>query len=262
MNEPIGVLVVDDQAVVRAALRAVIDRRDRMRVLGEAADGAEAVAAAYELRPDVIVMDVRMPEMTGVEACRRILADWQHPPPPRILILTTFDLDEYVHAALRAGAAGFLLKNSRPEKLTEAITVVAEGESMLAPSVTQRLIRSFASLPTSLTSGHPAAGDAAEGGRGLGPGDAADGGRVPGPDPARLLTARELEVLALLARGEPNVAIAATLGVTEATVKSRVNRILTRLGLANRVQAAILAHDAGLVDRPRPHAPGAGPGPG
>ncbi|MFE7312243.1 response regulator [Streptomyces sp. NPDC057555] len=243
----IRVLLADDQEMVRDALRAVIDRRPDFEVVGTAADGAEAVARAVELRPDVVVMDVRMPGTNGVEATRLLLADWPHPgPPPRVLVLTTFDLDEYVHAALRAGAGGFLLKNSPPDQLAHALRVVAGGEAMLAPSVTHRLIGAFTALPAGLLPGAP-----------------------PGPTTAdrRLdaLTARELEVLVLVARGQSNRRIADGLGLSQATVKSRVNRILTRLGLDNRVQAALLAHEAGLLDpaadRPREDG-GAHGGPG
>lgn len=225
----IHVLLADDQEMVRAALRAVIDRRDDLCVVGEAADGGRAVDAAFRLRPDVVVMDVRMPGMTGVEATRRILTDWpHHSPPPRVLVLTTFDLDEYVHSALRAGACGFLLKNSPPGELAHAIRVVAGGEAMLAPSVTHRLINAFAALPIGLVAG------------------------TSDPAPGRhelidSLTERELQVLILVARGLPNQQIADALGLTQANVKSRVNRVLTRLGLDNRVQAAIVARDAGLL---------------
>ncbi|MYT27662.1 MULTISPECIES: response regulator transcription factor [unclassified Streptomyces] len=225
----IRVLLADDQEMVRDALRAVIDRRADFEVVGAAADGAEAVALAADLRPDVVVMDVRMPGMNGVEATRRLRADWPHPgPPPRVLVLTTFDLDEYVHAALRAGAGGFLLKNSPPDQLVHALRVVADGEAMLAPSVTHRLIGAFTALPAGLLPGAPPRRDAA----------------------ARLLdtlTARELEVLVLVARGRSNLQIGEDLGLSRPTVKSRVNRILTRLGLDNRVQAALLAHEAGLL---------------
>ncbi|WP_433173545.1 response regulator [Actinoallomurus sp. CA-150999] len=228
----IRVLLADDQEMVRAALRAVIDRREDLCVVGEAADGEQAVDAAFRLRPDVVVMDVRMPGMTGVEATRRILTGWPPPdPPPRVLVLTTFDLDEYVHSALRAGAYGFLLKNSPPDQLAHAIRVVAGGEAMLAPSVTQRLITTFAGLPLGLLPGAPASGH-----HGL----------------IDSLTERELQVLILVARGLSNLQIADALGLTQANVKSRVNRILTRLGLDNRVQAAILAYEAGLLTAP-PH---------
>ncbi|WP_438484079.1 response regulator [Streptomyces sp. S186] len=237
----IRVLLADDQEMVRDALRAVIDRRPDFEVVGAAADGAEAVALATELRPDVVVMDVRMPGMNGVEATRRLRADWPHPgPPPRVLVLTTFDLDEYVHAALRAGAGGFLLKNSPPDQLAHALRVVAEGEAMLAPSVTHRLIGAFTALPAGLLPGAPPRRDTA----------------------ARLLdtlTARELEVLVLVARGRSNLQIGEDLGLSQPTVKSRVNRILNRLCLDNRVQAALLAHEAGLLG-PGPD-PAGGPGP-
>ncbi|GAA4609773.1 response regulator transcription factor [Actinoallomurus liliacearum] len=225
----IRVLLADDQEMVRAALRAVIDRREDLCVVGEAADGDQAVDAASRLRPDVVVMDVRMPGTTGVEATGRIRAEWPHEDaPPRVLVLTTFDLDEYVHAALRAGASGFLLKNSPPDQLAHAIRVVAGGEAMLAPSVTHRLIDAFAALPAGLLPGTPApASDRRE--------------------PIDALTEREREVLILVARGLSNLQIADALGLTQANVKSRVNRILTRLGLDNRVQAAILARDAGLI---------------
>ncbi|MGP8300701.1 response regulator [Streptomyces inhibens] len=231
------VLIVDDQEMVREALRAVIDRRDEFTVVGDAADGEQAVAMAFDLRPDVVVMDVRMPGMTGVEATRRILTHWSRPePPPRILVLTTFDLDEYVHAALRAGACGFLLKNSPPDQLAHALRVVADGEAMLAPSVTHRLIGAFTALPAGLVPGTPRP----------------HAGRDRITD---ALTARELQVLVLVARGRSNLQIADDLGLTQANVKSRVNRILTRLGLDNRVQAAVLAHEAGLLPADPPGGP-------
>ncbi|GGU70420.1 DNA-binding response regulator [Streptomyces albospinus] len=238
MTDPdLRVLIVDDQEMVRDALRAVIGRRAGFSVVGDAADGAQAVALACSLRPDVVVMDVRMPGMTGVEATRRILADWPHPePPPRVLVLTTFDLDEYVHAALRAGACGFLLKNSPPDQLAHAIRVVADGESMLAPSVTHRLISAFTALPAGLVPGAPRPRT----------------GRSRATDLVGTLTERELPVLVLVARGRSNLQIAEALGLTEANVKSRVNRILTRLGLDNRVQAALLAHEAGLLPAAAP----------
>jgi DNA-binding NarL/FixJ family response regulator len=215
----VRVLVVDDQEIVRTALRLVIDRREGLSVVGEAGDGEEAVALAAALCPDVVLMDVRMPGTTGVEATRRIVREWPGPGPvPRVLVLTTFDLDEYVHAALRAGAVGFLLKTSRPEQLAAALRAAAEGEPVLSPTVTRRLIDTVTALPT------------------------------PAPAPAGVpLTEREVQVLVLVARGLSNARIAADLGLSEATVKSRVNRILTRLGLENRVQAALYAHQAGLA---------------
>jgi DNA-binding NarL/FixJ family response regulator len=228
-DRPIRVLVVDDQEMVRSGLRLMIERRPGLRVVGEAADGAAAVAAAGRQHPDVVLMDVRMPGMDGVEATRHIHSAWTADrPPPRVIVLTTFDLDEYVYAALRAGASGFLLKNCTPEQLVEAIRVVAGGEAMLAPSVTRRLIHEFARTAPAPPMVAPLAGE-------------------PGLD---ALTARELDVLVLVATGLSNAQIAARLGVTEANVKSRVNRILTRLGLDNRVQAAILAYSHGLLPPP------------
>ncbi|MGW7098858.1 response regulator [Streptomyces sp. NPDC054838] len=222
------VLIVDDQEMVRTALRLVIDRREGLSVVGEAADGEQAIARAVELRPDVVLMDVRMPGTTGVEATRSIVGDWPGPgPAPRVLILTTFDLDEYVHAALRAGADGFLLKNSHPDQLADAIRAAAGGEAVLAPSVTRRLIDTVTALPTALLPHAPA----------------------PTPDErvlTGLLTEREIQVLVLVARGLSNSRIASALCISEVNVKSRVNRILVRLGLENRVQAALIAHRAGL----------------
>jgi len=239
----IRVLLVDDQEMVRAALRVVIDRREDLCVVGEAGDGQGAIEAAANLRPDVVLMDVRMPGMTGVEATRRIMSEWPHPgPPPRVLVLTTFDLDEYVHSALRAGAGGFMLKNSLPDELANAIRVVAAGEAMLAPSVTHRLINAFAALPKGLVGTAPTERAAAGATAANVDADSADGLLAK-------LTERELHVLILVARGLSNAQIAETLDVTQANVKSRVNRILTRLGLENRVQAAILAHEAGLLAR-------------
>jgi len=230
----VRVLVVDDQEIVRTALRLVIDRREGLSVVGEAADGEQAVTRAVELRPDVVLMDIRMPGMTGVEATRRITARWPGPgPAPRVLVLTTFDLDEYVHAALRAGADGFLLKNSPPDQLAQAIRAAADGEAVLAPSVTRRLIDAVTTLPAALLPHAPAPA----------PGEAALTG---------LLSERELKVLVLVARGLSNSQIASALDVSEGNVKSRVNRILTRLGLENRVQAALLAHRAGLAGIPNP----------
>ncbi|KOV65502.1 response regulator [Streptomyces sp. MMG1121] len=223
----VRVLVVDDQEIVRTALRLVIDRREGLSVVGEAADGEQAVDRAVALCPDVVLMDVRMPGTTGVEATRRIVREWPGPGPvPRVLVLTTFDLDEYVHAALRAGAVGFLLKNSRPEQLAEAIRAAADGEPVLAPTVTRRLIDAVTALPPALlpTAAAP-----------------------PSAPAVGMLTEREIQVLVLVARGLSNARIAADLGLSEATVKSRVNRILTRLGLENRVQAALFAHRAGLA---------------
>ncbi|MGW3103932.1 response regulator [Streptomyces sp. NPDC001100] len=227
----VRVLVVDDQEIVRTALRLVIDRREGLTVVGEAADGEQAVTRAVELRPDVVLMDVRMPGTNGVEATRRIVGDWPGPgPAPRVVVLTTFDLDEYVHAALRAGADGFLLKNSHPDDLARALHAAVAGEPVLAPSVTRRLIDTLTALPTALLPDTPDAPTAA--------------GQ---PALTELLTERELQVLVLVARGLSNSRIASDLGLSEANVKSRVNRILTRLGLDNRVQAALIAQRAGLT---------------
>ncbi|MEU9609712.1 response regulator transcription factor [Streptomyces sp. NPDC048057] len=225
----IRLLIADDQALIRAVLRTTLTRRADLDVVGEATGGQEAIAAAVRLRPDVVLMDVRMPGISGVEATRRLLTEWPHPEPsPRVLMLTTFDLDEYVHDALRAGAGGFLLKNATPDQLADAIRVVAEGEAMLAPTTTRRLIKAFTRVPPSLIE-RP----------------------TPRRDELSSLTQKELEVLHLLAQGLSNAEIADSLGLTESGVKSRINRILTRLGLDNRVQAAILAYESGLFD-PQP----------
>lgn len=210
----IKVLVVDDQEMVRTALCAVIDRRPDLQVVGSATDGGSAVSAATELHPDVVLMDVRMPGMDGVTATVRILRAWPHPSaPPAVLMLTTFDLDVYVHGALRAGARGFLLKNSSPDQLTEAIRAAATPDgAALSPAVTQRLIRTFAALPPSLVDDAPTE-----------------------PSALAQLTTREREVLGLLAEGLSNAEIADGLGLSESNVKSRVNRILSRLGVRNRV---------------------------
>ncbi|MFH8629122.1 response regulator [Streptomyces lydicus] len=244
----VRVLLADDQEMVRTALRLVIDRREDLSVVGESSDGEQAVSHAIELQPDVVLMDVRMPGMTGVEATRRITTSWPGPgPAPRVLVLTTFDLDEYVHAALRAGAAGFLLKNSPPDQLTHAIRTAAAGEPVLAPSVTRRLIDTVTALPAALLPNAPVPPDPAPG-----EGREEDGlDRLDTPGMLNALTERELHVLVLVARGMSNARIAAALGLSEGNVKSRVNRILTRLGLENRVQAALLAHQAGLTGSTR-----------
>ncbi|MFF7409192.1 response regulator [Streptomyces lydicus] len=251
----VRVLLADDQEMVRTALRLVIDRREDLSVVGESSDGEQAVSHAIALQPDVVLMDVRMPGMTGVEATRRITTSWPGPgPAPRVLVLTTFDLDEYVHAALRAGAAGFLLKNSPPDQLTHALRTAAAGEAVLAPSVTRRLIDTVTALPAALLPNAPAHPDPA-------PREGRQEDGLDRPDPPGMLSAlteRELHVLVLVARGMSNARIAAALGLSEGNVKSRVNRILTRLGLENRVQAALLAHQAGLTGGTRMATP---PGP-
>jgi DNA-binding NarL/FixJ family response regulator len=213
------VLVVDDQALLRTAFSSLIDAEDDLEVVGEAADGREAVQIAARLGPDVIVMDVRMPVMDGIEATRQITAG-QGADVPRVLILTTFDLDEYVFEALRAGASGFALKSRPLEELLTAIRTVAAGEALLAPSVTRRLIAHFASRAP-----------------------------VPARTPPGLaeLTEREREVLALVARGLSNAELAGTLRVSLPTAKTHVSRILTKLGARDRTQLVILAYESGIV---------------
>ena len=209
------VLLVDDQDLVRAGLRIILSSEPGLEVVGEASDGAEAERLARELTPDVICMDVQMPGVDGLEATRRIVAD--PTVSAGILILTTFDRDDYLFEALEAGASGFLLKTARPEKLIEAVQVVARGEALLAPDVTRRVIAQFSRPTTQLT-----AGDLD-------------------------LTERETEVLGLVAKGLSNAEIAGTLYVGEATVKSHVSKILIKLGVRDRVQAVVYAYDHGLV---------------
>ncbi|GAB3819770.1 response regulator [Micromonospora zhanjiangensis] len=219
----VRVLLADDQELVRAGLTMIVEARDDLAVVGQAADGLAAVELAGRVRPDVILMDVRMPRLDGIEATRRLVAAGN---PARVIILTTFDLDEPVFAALRAGASGFLLKDTRPADLAEAIRVVARGEALLAPTVTRRLLDRFA-------------------------------GQLPGPSvpPTGLdsLTSREVEVLVLVARAMSNAEIADRLYLSRATVKTHLSAILTKLGLRDRVQAAVLAYEVGLV---RPGSPG------
>ena len=232
-GQPIRVLLVDDQALVRAGFRMVIDSQPDLEVVGEAGDGLAGVQAVERLRPDLVVMDVRMPVLDGIEATRRITGGGPAAEgaagPPRVLVLTTFDLDEYVFAGLRAGASGFLLKDCTPAALVEAVRVVAAGEALLAPSVTRRLVAAFAALPD----------DAA-----------AVPGRPGAAPPAAVLdplTPREREVLALVAEGLSNAEIAGRLVVGEETVKTHVGRVLAKLGLRDRVQAVVLAYECGLV---------------
>ena len=213
----IRVLVADDQSIVRAGFQTILDAQPDVRVVGEAADGREAVDLARALRPDVVLMDVRMPHMDGIEATRRICAE---PDAPRVLVLTTFDLDSYVYSALRAGASGFLLKDAPAEQLIEAVDVVARGDALLAPSITRLLIDEVARRPT------------------------LDATAVPG---LAELTDREREVLILVARGLSNGEIATRLYLGEATVKTHVGRVLAKLGLRDRVQAVVLAYESGLV---------------
>ncbi|MBP2047094.1 DNA-binding NarL/FixJ family response regulator [Streptomyces griseochromogenes] len=210
-------IVVDDQAVVRAGFAAIVDAEPDLTVVAEAGDGATAVSLACAEEPDLVLMDIRMPGMDGLTATRLITAPANG---PRVLVLTTFDLDEYVYEALRAGASGFLLKDAQPEELLSAIRVVAAGEGILAPAVTRRLIDAFA--------------------QGV-PQPASDAGGL------GQLTPREREVLLKIASGLTNAEIGAELGVTTGTVKTHVNALLSKLGLRDRVQATILAYESGLV---------------
>jgi DNA-binding NarL/FixJ family response regulator len=222
----VKVLIVDDQSLVRAGFRMILDAEPDIEVVGEAADGLEAVLAARQTEPDVILMDVRMPNVDGLEATRRLLDGRDEG--PRILILTTFDLDEYAHAALRAGASGFLLKDALPNDLLSGIRAVASGDAVVAPSVTRRLLDTYAHR--------------------LSP----DGEGELDPEPyLEALTPREREVLMQVAQALSNSEIAAALHLTEATVKTHVGRILAKLGMRDRVQLVVFAYDIGLV-RPSP----------
>jgi DNA-binding NarL/FixJ family response regulator len=215
----IRVLIVDDQELVRIGFRLFLETQPGLAVVGEAGDGEEAIERVRELRPDVVLMDIRMPTMDGVEATAK-LTSGAIEPAPRVLVLTTFDLDEYVFGALRAGAAGFLLKDAPRERLIEAIRVVHSGEALLSPSITRRLIEDFAARTDPI---EPPAAVLAE------------------------LTPREREVLVLVAHGLSNAEIAARLVVTEATVKSHVGAVLLKLGLRDRVQAVVFAYEHGIV---------------
>ncbi|MGZ4114835.1 MAG: response regulator transcription factor [Actinomycetota bacterium] len=212
---PIRVLVADDQALMRTGFRMILDAQDGIEVVGEAIDGDDAIRQFERLAPDVVVMDVRMPVTDGIEATRRLTA---LDPPARVLILTTFDLDEYVYEALRAGASGFLLKDQPSEELVAAVRVVAAGEALLAPSVTRRLIEEFAKRAPTATR----------------------------PELVEL-TDREREVLVLMARGLSNAEIARSLFVAETTVKTHVGRVLRKLRLRDRAQAVVVAYESGLV---------------
>jgi DNA-binding NarL/FixJ family response regulator/class 3 adenylate cyclase len=215
----VRVLIVDDQALVRTGFRMILDAEEDMDVVGEAADGKEAIGEASRLNPDVVLMDVRMPELDGIEATRRLLTDGGVD--SKVVMLTTFDMDEYVYEALRAGASGFLLKDAPPEQLVEGIRAVCSGDALLAPSVTRRVIEEFVRRP-------PEAVRAA-------------------PPEIEELTPRECEVLKLIARGLSNAEIAKSLVVSETTVKTHVARVLMKMGLRDRVQAVVMAYESGLV---------------
>jgi len=219
----IRVLVVDDQALVRGGFRLILESQPDIAVVAEAENGREALARARELRPDVVLMDVRMPGMDGLEATRQLLT---HRDAPRVLMLTTFDLDEYIYDALRAGASGFILKDVSPEQLADAVRVVAGGETLLAPAITRRLVEQYV--------------------RRARPGTTR-------PVALESLTERELEVLRLMARGQSNAEVAARLFLSEATVKSHITRLFSKLGLRDRAQAVVLAYESGLVE-PGDHA--------
>ena len=219
-NGPVRILIADDQAVVRLGFTTLIDSQDDMAVVGSAADGEHAVRLCTELDPDVVLMDIRMPVMDGIEATRRLTGSAR---PPHVLVLTTFDLDDYVYDALRAGASGFLLKDASPEEILAAVRVVAAGDALLDPSVTRMMIAEFTGRA-----------------------------RLSPPAELQTLTPREMEVLLLVAAGLANGEIAARLYLAEQTVKSHVSSVLLKLGLRDRVQAVILAYESGLV------VPGAG----
>jgi DNA-binding NarL/FixJ family response regulator len=213
----IRVVVADDQALVRGGFRLILQTQPDIEVVGEAADGREAVARTREQRPDVVLMDIRMPGMDGLEATRRLMTTQN---PPRVLMLTTFDLDEYVYDALRAGASGFLLKDVRPEQLADAVRAVAAGDTLLAPAITRRLVEQYLRRPP------PGARTP------LGLGE---------------LTDRELDVLRLVARGRSNQQIADTLFLGESTVKTHLTHLFAKLGLRDRAQAVVLAYESGLI---------------
>ena len=219
MSAPIGVLIADDQPMVRAGLRMILELEPDIDIVGEAADGNEAVAVAAATEPDVILMDVRMPNLDGLEATRRIVGSREDG--PRVLILTTFDLDVYVYEALASGASGFVLKDIEPEKLVDAIRVIANGDALLSPAVTRKLIEEFVRRPPEVVR--------------------------PSPRELEQLTAREAEIMALVARGLSNAEIAAQAFVSEPTVKTHVARILMKLGLRDRVQVVVYAYEHGLA---------------
>ena len=224
----ITVVLADDQQLVRSGFRLILESQPDISVVAEAGTGRAAVEAARRLAPDVVLMDIRMPEMDGIEATRRLLSGGPPGTGPRVLVLTTFDLDGYVHAALRAGASGFLLKDAPRDELVAAVRAVVAGETLLAPALTRRLVERFVTAPPPAADGRPPA--------------------------LAALTDRELDVLRLVARGMSNADIACRLHLGEATVKTHLNRVLTKLALPGRVQAVVLAYETGLV---RPGDPGA-----
>jgi DNA-binding NarL/FixJ family response regulator len=212
------VAIVDDQTLVRSGLHSILEKQSDLEVVWEAGDGSAALELCRSHRPDVVLMDIRMPGMDGLEATKYLLSG--PPPVPRVLVITTFDLDEYVYAALKAGASGFLLKDASPEDLVAAVRAVATGDAPLAPQVTRRLIQEFVTRPRPTDQAHPALAD---------------------------LTERETEVLGALARGLSNAEIAEQLYLSEATVKAHVTRLLSKLGLRDRLQAAVFAYESGVV---------------
>ncbi len=218
-GDTVAVLIADDQALVRAGFRAILEEQPGIHVVGEAGDGRGAIDLVRRRHPDVVLMDIQMPDIDGLEAARRILTEAEDAKPVAILMLTTFDLNEYVYDALRAGASGFLLKDVLPEQLIAAVRIVAAGDALIAPAITKRLIEQFARTAP------------------------------PGVLPPRLqeLTPRELEVLTLVARGMSNSEIADGLILSQATVKTHVKRVLSKLAVRDRVQAVVLAYEAGLV---------------
>ncbi len=220
---PVRVLIVDDQALVRMGLRMVLDSDDRLTVVGEAADGATALTMTRALHPDVVLLDIQMPGINGLDATARITEDF---PDSKVLIMTTFDRDDYVYTALRAGASGFLLKDADPPTMIAAIRAIAAGDAVVAPQITRRLLEQFAGQLPSRTTDHP------------------DSGAHPRLD---ALTPREVEVLKLMGRGLSNAEIAQDLTVSLATVKTHVGNVLSKLGLRDRVHAVILAYETGLV---------------
>jgi DNA-binding NarL/FixJ family response regulator len=213
----IRVLVADDQSMVRAGFRMLLSREEDVEVVAEASNGLEAVDKAARFRPDVVLMDIRMPELDGLEATRRILSSEER---PRVLILTTFDLDEYVYEALRAGASGFVLKDDPPEQLLGAIRIVADGDALLSPAVTKRVIERFTRIPN----------------------------RSAAPEGLDELTDRELDVLRLIARGLSNAEIGGELYISETTVKTHITHILQKLDLRDRVQAVVFAYESGVFE--------------